>query len=176
MDLYNKTPKPENKKGKAVALILLLAGALFFIIASNDKVAFASVIQVAAIVSFTASIYIAAAYLLREYTFCIQKNGNSGDTPAENYDFLVYDNKGKRQVKACHFEMKDITGVRVIDKSNRKEAEKERKAMKRYLYDCDYSPERFIELRAHLEGEDYSIYVTYDEELLRVLQSLIKQS
>ena len=59
---------------------------------------------------------------------------------------------------------------------DRKEAEKERKAMKRYLYDCDYSPERFIELRASLEGEDYSIYVTYDEELLRVLQSLIKQS
>lgn len=169
MDLYKKTLKPKNTKGKAVALVCLISGVLLFFMSSLEFILYPSLIQLTAFLFLTAAVYIAYAYLLREYTYSIERNKNESETRAKNYDFLINETKGKRLVKVCHFQMSDITGVRAVNNENKKQVEAERKNMKRFTYNTEFAPIKRIEICAELDGEKFSIFVAFDEELLKVL-------
>ena len=176
MYLYNKTMKHKNTAGKITALLLLLAGAAVFIMASNLTESFVSIIQFIGVILIGISVYIATAYLLREYTFSVsQANLKGGESFAESFDLIVYEKKNNRDVKACHFSMSDLTRVTVVDPKNKKQIAKERKNMKCYTYNTQFAASRYIEVRATLTDEDYSILLTYDDELLRVLNDFFRE-
>lgn len=177
MYLYKKTAKPKNTAGRITALLCLLCGASLFILASG-YIPFPSVAQVFGVILIGISIYIASAFLLREYTFSVAPSNKFGDEDAdfdEKFDFIVTEKKNNKDVKVCHFGMDDVTKVNIVDPKNKKQIKAERKDMRRFTYNTEFAASRYIEVRAHLDDEDYSIFVTYDEELLRVLRDLSDQ-
>jgi hypothetical protein len=149
-----------------------MGAALLFI--SNGNIAYPVLAQVLAILLLTFSVYVAIAFLLREYTYSIEPNKHivKDDSMSEQYDFIITEAKGKRNVKVCHIEISDIKFIRVVDPTNRKQIKSERKNMKRFTYDTDFAASRQIELVAEIDGEDYSIIFSYDEELLRVFKNI----
>ena len=172
MYLYIKTIKTKNTAGKITALLSLLCGAALFILAGGGHIAMPAVAQTAGIILLTLSIYVATAYLLREYTYKIQFNNKVGenlDMP-DKYDFVIIEKKSNREIKVCHVGMNEIDSFRIVDKNNKKQVRNERREMKRYTYNSEYAPSRYIEICATIDDEKYSILITYDEDLLKTLK------
>lgn len=178
MYLYKKTIQPKNTAGKITALLCLLCGAALFILA-NGYIPFPSVAQIIGVLLIGTSIYIATAYLLREYTFSVTQSSDFSDSESslpEKFDFIITEKKNNKDVKVCHFGIKDLTLVRVVDPKNKKEINVDRKNMKRYTYDTIFAASLKIEIQALLDSEEYSILLSYDEDLLRVLQGFFTDS
>ena len=177
MYLYKKTIKPKNTAGKITSVLLLLCGALLFISASSTLEYFYSIIQFIGVIFIGISIYIASAYLLKEYTFTVSLNSKHTEDDAslsEKYDFIITEKRYNRDIKVLHFGMDDVSTVRVVDPKNIKKVRAERKNMRRFTYNTEFAASRHIELQAKLDGEEYSIFVSYDENLLHVFQDLVK--
>ena len=172
--MFKKTVIHKNTAAKITALSCLILGAALFILSGNGFVAIPVLAQLISILLIGTSIYIAAVFLLRVYTYSIEPNIHitEDDDRRSQFDFIIYDEKGKRNIKVCHIEMTDIIFVRVITPENKKKVGEERKNMKRYTYDTRFAANRQIEVMANIENEDYSIIVTYDEELLAALKEL----
>lgn len=172
MYLYQKTVKPKNTVGKITSLLCLLCGAALFILAGNLTDFYVSIVQFASVILIGIAIYIATAYLLREYTFSVTQSSKFSDEDVdfdEKFDFIITEKKNNRDIKVCHFGMNDVKKVQVVDPKNKKAITAERKNMKRFTYNTEFATSRYIEVQAYLDGEEYSIFVTYDEALLRVL-------
>ncbi len=172
MYLYKKTAKPKNTAGKITSLLCLLCGAALFILAGNITEFFTSVIQLSGVILIGISIYIATAYLLREYTFSVTQSSKFSNEDAdfdEKFDFIITEKKNNRDIKVCHFGMDDVTKVRIVDPKNKKAISAERKNTRRFTYNTEFAASRYIEVRAYLDGEEYSIFVTYDEALFKIL-------
>jgi hypothetical protein len=176
MYLYKKTATPRNTAGKITALLLLLCGGALFILAANFSILPPSIIQFIGVILIGISIYIASAYLLREYTFSIPQSNLMGDESyKESFDLVITEKKNNRDIKVCHFSMSDVTLVQTVNPKNRKQILQERKKMQRYTYNTEFAASRHIEVRATLDGDDYSIFMTYDEDLLRILESFFEE-
>jgi hypothetical protein len=178
MYLYKKTVQPKNTAGKITSLLCLICGAALFIMA-NGHIPFPSIAQVFGVILIGTSIFIASVYLLREYTFSVTQSGRFSDEDAnysEKFDFIITERKNNKDIKVCHFGMNDVTLVRVVDPKNKKQINTERKNMHRYTYNTEFAAGRSIEVQAVLDTEEYSILVTYDEELLRVLNNFFRQN
>ena len=173
MYLYEKTIKPQNRAAKVIALICLICGAAVFITADAFMQAGVAIIQLVGVGLIVSSIYIASAYLLRQYTFSIEYNKQNGST-RETHDFIVKELRYGKNTKVCHFKMTDITSVHIIDGENKKQKIKERKGKLRYTYNTEFAPQKSIEISASLDDEDYSIIVTYDENLFRTLKNILQ--
>lgn len=169
--MFKKAIKHKNTAAKISALLCLICGAALFILAGNGYAAYPAAAQTISIVLIVASIYVASAYLLREYTYSIEPNTHivEDDDLSRQYDLIITEAKGRKQIKVCHIEMSEITGVRVIDPDNRKQIRSERKNKKRYTYDTRFAASRQLEILFTLDGEDYSIILSYDEEFLQAI-------
>ena len=178
MYLYKKTIQPKNRVGKITALLCLLCGGATFVLA-NGFFPFPAVAQSLGVILICVSVYIATAYLLREYTFSVTQNGKFSDEDAdlaEKFDFIIFERKNNKDIKVCHFGVKDLTLVREVNPKNKKEISAARKGMSRYTYNTEFAASRLIEVRASLDSEDFSILISYDEELLRVLQGFFGEN
>ncbi len=174
MDLYKKIITPKNKLGKITALLLLLCGAALFIMANGSFIPFPAIAQILGLLLLTASIYIASVYLLKQFTFMIVRNEKEGGELADRdkYDFIITEKKGMKDMKVCHLTLSDIEAVRVVDAKNRKEVNEERKKLRKFSYNTEFAAHRAIEVMAQVDGERYSIFVSYDEELLELFLKL----
>ena len=172
MYIYQKKIHPKNTAAKITSALCLLCGAALLILAQSGYIAIPILAQLLGLVLLIASIYIASSYLLRNYTYSVQTNNREGDdlTLAELYDFVVYENKGKKSIKVCHIEMQDVTNIVKITSESKKDGEI--KDAKRFIYNTQFAANQKIEILANISGEDYSITVTYDEELFSVLQKI----
>lgn len=172
MYFFKKAIKHKNTFAKISAAICLVLGAALLLISSGGNVAYPVLAQVMGILLLTFSVYVAIAYLLREYTYSVEPNKHiADDSISEQYDFIITEAKGNRNVKVCHIEISDIRLVRVVDPTNRKQVRGERKNMKRFTYDTNFTASSQIEVVASIDSENYSIIISYDEELLRVFKS-----
>lgn len=177
MYLYKKTIQPKNRAGKITALLCLLCGGATFVLA-NGFFPYPAVAQSIGVILICVSVYIATAYLLREYTFSVTQSNNFSDEDSsfsEKFDFIIFEKKNNRDIKVCHFGIKDLTLVREVNPKNKKEISTQRKNMKRYTYNTEFAASRMIEVQAKLDDENFSILVSYDEELLRVLQGFFQE-
>lgn len=169
--IYKNTPKPKNTYAKILALVCILTGAALFILANVGIFPAPAVPQLVGLIFITVSIYTASAFLLRQYTFSLDLN-TSGER--DGIDFIVTERKGKRDVTVCRFGIDDIVAVREVNAQNKKQVNAEREKMKRYTYDTAFIAPRRIELICKLDDDDFSILVTYDEQLLAELKKLGK--
>ena len=174
--MFKKAIIHKNTSAKISALLCLLCGAALFFLAGNGMVAIPVLAQAISIILIVAAVYIAAAYLLREYTYSIEPNAKVGEDEEfeDKYDIIIHERKSNKQVKVCHIELSDVTAINIIDPKNRKKIRSERKNMKRYTYDTKFAASMQIEIRAVIDDEEYSIIVSYDEELLAALKKFGK--
>ena len=167
--MYRNTPKYKNTAAKITALVCLLSGGALFCFANAGIIVLPSIAQLLGIILITAAIYIASVYLLRAYTFILEENNEYG------YDFIITEKKGSREIKVLHFASSDITSVREVNLLNKKHITRERKNKKRYTYNTLYAANRFIELCASLDDEEYSVFIAYDEKLLAIFHSVLNK-
>ena len=166
--IYKNTPKPKNTYAKILALVSLLLGAGLFVV-SNLKIFDSPALpQFFGIAFITVSIYVASVYLLRQYTFSIDLNPASEE---DELDFIITERKGNRDVTVCRIGIDDIVTAREVNPQNKKQVAAERKKMKRYVYDTTFIAPRRIELICKLDEDDYSILITFDEQLLTKLNN-----
>ncbi len=172
MYIYKKKIQPKNTAAKITSALCLLCGAALLILAQAGYIAIPILAQMLGIILWVASIYIASSYLLRNYTYSVQINSIEDDdlTLAERYDLVIYENRGKKSVKVCHVEMRDVTNIIKITPQSKKNGKN--KDVKRFIYNTQFAANQKIEILAKISGEDYSIIVTYDEELFSVLQKI----
>ncbi|MBR4032524.1 MAG: hypothetical protein IKJ07_07310 [Clostridia bacterium] len=172
MYIYKKKIQPKNTAAKITSALCLLCGAALLILAQAGYIAIPILAQMLGIILWVASIYIASSYLLRNYTYSVQINSIEDDdlTLAERYDLVIYENRGKKSVKVCHVEMRDVTNIIKTTPESKKNGEN--KDVKRFIYNTQFAANQKIEILARISGEDYSITVTYDEELFSVLQKI----
>lgn len=174
--MFKKTVIYKNTAAKISALLCLISGVALFLLAGNGYVAIPALAQVLSIALIAASIYIATVFLLRVYTYSIEPNTHivADDDLSAQYDFIITDEKGKRSIKVCHIEMTDVISLKVITPESRKQISEERKAMKRYTYDTRFAASKQLEVRARIDGEDYSVIITYDEEIIAAFKKFGK--
>ena len=174
--MFKKVIRHKNTSAKISALLCLLCGAALFILAGNGMVVFPVVAQALSIILIVVAIYIASAYLLREYTYSIEPTArvSEDNNVSNNHDIIIFERKSNKQVKVCHIELNDVTKINVIDPKNRKAIQSERKNMKRYTYDTRFAASMQVEISAVIDDEDYSIIISYDEELLEALKKFKK--
>ena len=156
--MFSKTPKPKNGGAKIICLCCLIVGTLLFIFAGAQKIALPVFAQIISIVLFTASIYIASCYILREYTFSVESSNIAGETIP---DFVIYEKRGKRSITVCRLGLDEITYVEKVDKTNIKSIQAQRKTMRRYRYNVQFAEGRFTEIRTN---DNISVFITFDEE------------
>lgn len=171
MYLYKKTIKPQNTAAKVTCLLTLISG--FFLWIGASAIPMPAIPQTCAVILFAVSIYVASAYLLREYSYEIANNYKDSELDSKHrHDLIVTEHKGKRLIKVCHIELSDVTAVKEITPKNAKITKVERKKMSRYSYNTQYAASRKIEIQADISGEMISVLLTYDEELLNTLKNL----
>ena len=176
MYLFKKVMNHKNTPAKICAALFFSSGVALLFLTNGGLIAYPAIAQLLAILLVAVSIYIAIAYLLRVYTFSVEPNKHIADDDkiSEQFDFIITEARGRRNVKVCHVEMSDVRLVRVVDPTNKKQISAERKNMKRFTYDTDFASSRRIEIVANISDEDYSILISYNEELLRVFNNILE--
>ena len=172
--MFSKTPKTKNGGAKIISLCCLIVGAFLFVVAGTGKIVLPLLAQILSILLFTASIYIASCYLLREYAFSVEKSNIEGEPVP---DFVIYEKRGKRSITVCRLGIDEITHVEKVDKNNVKDVRTQRKSMRRYRYNVQFAEGCFTEIRTN---DNISVFFTFDEEfhdyLVKSVEKYSKQS
>lgn len=171
MYLYKKTLRPKNKAGKIIALLLLLGGFAAFFMSNAGIIAIPALAQTLGIAFIASAIYIASVNLLREYTFSVELSRDGGTKESPEYEFRIDERRSRMTYTVCRIWISEIEQVRVMIPQNKKQIKTERKKKKRYTYDTTFAPAKRIEISARIDGEEISVLVTYDDDLLRVLKT-----
>lgn len=172
MHLYKKIIKPKNTAAKITTFSCVAAGAFLWIMSAYIPIP--SIPQTVSVIFIAAAIYIASAYLIREYSFEIANNYKENETEAKMlYDLIINERKGNKFIKVCHIEFSDIVSVREVNPTNVKQVKAERDNKKRYTYNTQYAASQKIEVVADLGDEMISILITYDSELLSAMENIL---
>ena len=171
--MFKKRIAPKNRAAKISALLTLLGGAFMFIMANGGNIPLPWLAQLIGIALLTFSIYVASAYLFRQYSVVIEPMSGATEDGEGTYDFLVYEIDGRKHQrgdrKVCHVSVRHIEFIRVVTAENKKEVARERAKLDKYTYDSQFAPSRRIEVVIKNGREEASMLLTYDEELLRAL-------
>ena len=170
--MYCKTPKPKNTAAKITALVCLILGASLFILANENLISLPWLAQITGIFMITASIYIASVYLLKQYTFIIEKSDIPSADGSLGYDFVITERRSGRDITVCRLGLEEISLAREVGPTNRKSVLNERKNKKRYSYDASFAPNRQLEITSAYDNEEISLLITYDEELLNKINGI----
>ncbi len=172
--MYRNSPVPKNTVAKIYTLIMLIGGLVLFVSANYIEYIFPWLVQCFGVILIGAAIYIASVYLLKRYTFSVEdfeREDEDGDI-SRSFRFRISEMKGNRNITVCLIEMGDIKACRTVDPENRKKVREERRGKNKYSYDTAFAAPRQLELQIKLDGEDISMLITYDPELIGVMNKL----
>lgn len=175
--MYNKKPKIRNVFAVICVMVLLGTGLYSMFLGSIDLLPVPPIVlQALGIGMIVAAVYILSARVLKEYVFviCETEREVSEDeiiTRGERakYDFIIYEQHAMRQIPVCRVGLDEVILAEEMNVKNRaaaKRADREAKR-KRYRYDATFAAAR--QIRVHV-NDDIVMYITYDEELLRLLK------
>ena len=179
MFLYSKTFIHKNRAGKIVALISLLLGGIAFALGNIKFIAYPAIVQMIGIILIVTAIYIAACFLLRQYTVTIERNSVEDGDVKDGYDLIIKEQKGKRHQKVCHVCLNNIISVEKynnadkIERGEEKKRSKERAYGYRYIYDTRFKTGQRMVIICRTGDFISTVYLCFDEELYRVLLEII---
>ena len=174
MWLYNKTFTHQNREAKITALGCLLFGGLFYGFGNSDIFPAPAIFQLVGVALIVCSVYLATAYILKQYSVSISKNDNVDGDTCELYDLIVRERKGKREPKVCHIGLDTIISVKIVTKNDFKKSRNKKIDGFIYVYDTKSTWKERIEITA-LTGDYQSvIYLSYDNELLNILRECVR--
>lgn len=158
--MFKKTLKTQNKKAKLTMATLFIFGVAFLFLSPQIKGR--SIVQTVGFLLIGGAVYIATAFVLKEYTVNVFiPDGQL--TP----DLAIFEFHGKREIKVCHISLGEITDMTVVEAKDVKEENKRIRRLKRYKYNSVFDCEKFIYLTVR---DEISIVITYDEELYQILK------
>ena len=166
MWLYNKTFIHQNREAKISALACLLFGGLFYGFGNTDIFPMPVIFQLVGVILIVCAVYLATAYILKQYSVSISKNDNCDGSMCELYDLIVRERKGKREPKVCHIALNTVKSVRIVTKDSFK---KRSTSDFIYLYDNRFLWKERIEIVAETGDYTSSIYLAFDQSLLYTL-------
>lgn len=169
MRLYDKTFKHQNREAKIIALTSLLFGGLFYGFGNSRLFPMPVLFQAAGLSLIVYSVFVATAYLLKEYRVSLEKNDKKEGEIKELYDLIVYERKGKREPKVCHIGLNTIKSVKIVTKESLKASKKEKLDGFRYIYDNRFLWKERIEIVAKTGDYTSVIYLSVDPSLLQLL-------
>lgn len=174
MQLYNKTFTHQNREAKITALACLLFGGLFYGLGNVDIFPVPVIFQLVGVILIVCAVYIATAYILKQYSVSISKNDNSDGSTRELYDLIVRERKGKREPKICHIGLDTIISIKRVTKNSLKNAKNEKIDGFIYIYDTRYAWKERIEITAATGDYQSVIYLSNDDDLFRILSETLK--
>ena len=170
--MYKNTPVPKNTAAKIYALVSLLGGAFLFLSTNLWNYSMPWLPQLFGVILLVFAIYIASAYLLRRYTFSIEESGGEGESGEDGFSFRITELKYNRQMTLCLVNVSDIKLCRTVTPENRKKVKEEAQNKKRFTYDTAFAAPKQLELQMHVDDEEISMFITYDPDLVGILNKL----
>ena len=171
--MYKKTPKTKKVAASIFVMVLIAVGIYTFSLGSIRIIPAPVIAQFIGVVLLTTGIYIYATKVLKEMVYQIipTERGVTDEEiavcgPRVKYDFIVAQHKAIRDVVMCRVGLDEVKGAVEINRLNRAEYRKKDKKKKRYSYDTQFAPAR--QLRVEI-NDDTVVFLTYDEELLELL-------
>ena len=169
--MYKNTPVPKNTAAKIYALVSLLGGAFLFLSTNLWNYSMPWLPQLIGVILLVFAIYIASAYLLRRYSFSIEESGGKVEGE-DGFSFRITELKYNRQMTLCLVNVSDIKLCRTVTPENRKKVKEEAQNKKRFTYDTAFAAPKQLELQMHVDDEDISMIITYDPDLVGVMNKL----
>ena len=164
---FEYIPVPKSNKTKKIATCFFFGGLVLFVIGGVKMIPYNSVIQFAAVASFTTSILLVGRFLLRSYAYRIEDMG-------EGDELFVDEITRKARFSVCRLEMKKLVAV-----YDRKTLSKEEKSKKHYNYCPDAFAEdsyilEFLNSEYDISSERIRIRVQPDEKMLEILNAALE--
>ena len=166
---YEYIPVPKNNKTKKIAVSFFFGGLILFVVGGLKMSPFRTVIQFAALASFTVSIMLVGRFLLRYYAYRIEDMG-------EGDELFVDEITRKTRYSVCRLEMSKLVGVYKWS-----ELSKEERGKKRYNYCPDafatdaYLLE-FVNSKFDITSEHIRIAIQPDEKLIAMLNEALEKN
>ena len=170
--MYKNTPVPKNTAAKVYALVALLGGAFLFLSTNFWNYSMPWLPQLIGVILLVFAIYIASAYLLRRYTFSIEESSGEGESGEGEFTFRITELRYNRQMTLCLVDVADIKLCRTVTPENRKKVKEEAQNKKRFTYDTAFAAPKQLELQMHVDDEEISMIITYDPDLVGVMNKL----
>ena len=121
MTLYEYSPPKSNKKATGIILILFsLAAGLFMFTILFPDILFKWAIQLIAVCSFVAVIFIISRYVAKSYVYAVERNDNG------NLDLTVTEitNAGRTKITVCRIGIASIENAYLLRRSISEHSEK----------------------------------------------------
>ena len=164
---FEYIPVPKSNKTKKIATCFFFGGLILFVLGGVKMIPYNSVIQFAAVASFTTSILLVGRFLLRSYAYRIEDMG-------EGDELFVDEITRKARFSVCRLEMKKLVAI-----YDRKTLSKEEKSKKHYNYCPDAFASdsyilEFVDSSYDITAERIRVRIQPDEKLLAMLTEAAK--
>ena len=164
---YEYSPEPKSSKTRKIATSFFFGGIILFVAGGVKMIPFRSLLQFAAMASFTVSILLVGRFLLRTYAYRIEDMG-------EGDEFIVDEITRGGRYSVCRLELTKLCSVR-----KRSELSKEEQGKKHYNYCPDAFASdsyvlEFIESSYDITAERIRVRIQPDEKLLSMLTDAAK--
>ncbi|MBQ7357875.1 MAG: hypothetical protein IJW65_03985 [Clostridia bacterium] len=171
--MYKKIPKTKKLAASVFVMVLMAVGIFMFGLGSMRLIVAPVVAQFFGVVFLTTGIYIMSTKVLKEMVHEIRPTDRdvseeeiiAGGNRAK-YDFIVSQHKGFRDIVNVRVGLDEVTEAVEINRLNRAQYRKKDKTKKRYSYDTQFAPARQLRVQVN---DDIVLFLTYDEELLKIL-------
>lgn len=172
MHIYDYTPPKNNKKATGVVIILFFLAAGLFIFTLLIDIPMPWILQLIAIIAFTAGIFIATRFLAKSFLYSVVQQN-------ESLDFTVCEitNGGRSQITVCRVAVKNIEGAYIINRTKNDSIAIEKEIIKAAKHDrrkifnyCpDINPTTYCIILGEECGEKFLVKLTPDQTLCEYL-------
>lgn len=160
--MYKKTLKNVNRNAKLIMWLLFAGGVFLFLFAGRENFPYPAFAQTLSVVMLCIAVYIATAYVLKEYTVEVYFPNSTGSDMAKKPDLAIYEQRGKRRITVCLISLSEVEYIEILTDENKKEIREKVKNMKRYRYNTFFCQRKFIHI---VTNDGISVSCTYDDGL-----------
>ena len=154
---------PPTKRRMPILLSALLLTLGFAVWIAAPQTGLWTLLRLAAIAALTAGLYIAVRWCFRSYTYTLEQH-ESGQ-----FDFVVTEQNGRRQITVCRIAADDLLSLRKIDRKEKRTAIPAR----RYGYCNTPRPKAACLLTLRDANGEAAILFTPDEAMFGLLNALL---
>ena len=176
--MYKKTPKTKKTAAVIFSMVLTALGIYAVMIGGVRAVPLPLLAQFFGVVFIITGIYIVSTKVCKEMIYAVipterevSEEELASCGPKAKYDFIVAQHKGFRDIVNVRVGFDEVTEAVEINRTNRAQYRQKDKKKKRYSYDTQFAPARQLRVQVN---DDIVLFLTYDEELLKVLNKKIK--
>ena len=165
--MYEFRPQRTNNRAQKLIMLLFLgAAALFVLTIPLEGLPFLWAIQLVAIVSLVAAIFLVTRYMTKAYEYAVSEEDGGADLTV-----VEVSSRGRRRITVCRVSCSGITGVKLVEGKDESLRAMRKTGRKIYDYRPDISPDRYLMVETSEGGEELCLLFAYDEQFLRILET-----